>query len=453
MQLNLPHNPLLFSRRDCLRSLSGGFGYLAFSALSSMAAETSSQGVHFPAKAKRVIMIFMQGGVSHVDTFDYKPQLQQDDGQRLSKDSGAKLMGSPWKFSRHGESGQWISELFPHLARRADDLCVLTAMRTDPAAHETAVPMFHTGNQFQVRPAMGAWVLYGLGSESANLPGFIAMNPLNNFGSNHASGFLPAVYQAAMLRAEADPPVPNLACNHLSSEQQSRQLELLQRINQRRLARDVVNSELEAVIESYEMGFRMQTAVPSLMDFGSESQETLEMYGINSGNRRLAAFARQCLLARRFAEEGVRFIEIGSGGWDHHKELKASLTESALNVDQPLAALLTDLKQRDLLEDTLVIWATEFGRTPTAQFDNGRDHNNRGFTIWLAGGGVKPGHRHGVTDEYGREGIEGRVHIHDLHATILHLLGLDHKRLTYHYSGRDFRLTDVYGNVVQEILA
>lgn len=449
---------MLISRRDHLRSLASGFGYLAFSALSSLqaaAAKPSSdtRAPHFPAKAKRVIMIFMQGGVSHLDTFDYKPRLQQDNGKPASKDGRGKILGSPWKFARHGQSGQWISELFPQLARQADQLCVISSMHTDAQAHETAVPLFHTGNQLQARPSMGAWVLYGLGSECANLPGFLAMNPLGQFGQNHGSAFLPATYQATLMRADAEPPIPNLSCAHLSSAQQRQQLELLKQINGRRMARDVVNSELEAVIHSYEMAFRMQAAVPSLMDFRSESARTLELYGINSGNRSKATFARQCLLARRFAEQGVRFIEIGNSGWDHHKDLQETMTASAENVDQPLAALLIDLKQRGMLEDTLVIWASEFGRTAVAQFDNGRDHNNRGFTIWLAGGGVKAGHRHGLTDEFGREALEGRVHIHDLHATVLHLLGLDHERLTYPYSGREFRLTDVHGNVVKEILA
>jgi hypothetical protein len=444
-------NPHL-SRRDMLRTSASGFGYLAFAGLSAQAA---TKQPHFAAKAKRVILLYMQGGVSHLDTFDYKPKLQADNGKDFATGKGGKLLGSPWKFQQHGQSGQWISSLFPHLAKQADDLCVLTAMHTDAQAHETAVPMFHTGNQLQARPSIGAWVLYGLGAETQDLPGFIAMNPLNRFGGNNqGSAFLPASYQATIVKAggkEKGDPVANLVTTHLSPDQQRRQLDLLSRMNKRRLEQDVANSELEAVIGSYEMAFKMQTAVPGLMDLKTESEATLKAYGI--GNSKTDDFGRQCLFARKFAEAGVRFIEIGVGGWDHHKDLKDEMERSAGSVDQPIAALLNDLKQRDMLKDTLVVWAGEFGRTPFAQFDNGRDHNNRAFTIWMAGGGVRAGVRHGISDDYGREGLEGRVHIHDLHATILHQLGLDHEKLTYRYSGRDFRLTDVKGNVVKEILA
>jgi hypothetical protein len=440
------------SRRDMLRTSASGFGYLAFAGLS---AQAFTKQPHFAAKAKRVILLYMQGGVSHLDTFDYKPKLQADNGKNFATGKGGKLLGSPWKFQQHGQSGQWISTLFPHLAKQADDLCVLSAMHTDAQAHETAVPMFHTGNQLQARPSIGAWVLYGLGAETQDLPGFIAMNPLNRFGGNNqGSAFLPASYQATIVKAggkEKGDPVANLVTTHLSPDQQRRQLDLLSRINKRRLEQDVANSELEAVIGSYEMAFKMQTAVPGLMDLKTESEATLKAYGI--GNSKTDDFGRQCLFARKFAEAGVRFIEIGVGGWDHHKDLKSEMERSAASVDQPIAALLNDLKQRDMLKDTLVVWAGEFGRTPFAQFDNGRDHNNRAFTIWMAGGGVKAGVRHGISDDYGREGLEGRVHIHDLHATILHQLGLDHEKLTYRYSGRDFRLTDVKGNVVKEILA
>ncbi|MEQ1860944.1 MAG: DUF1501 domain-containing protein [Chthoniobacteraceae bacterium] len=443
--------PFSVSRRDMLRSTLSGFGYLAFSGLTARAA---TRAPLFAPRAKRVILLFMQGGVSHLDTFDYKPKLQDDDGKPMPGGKG-KLLGSPWKFQQHGQSGQWMSELLPHLAKRADDLCVLTAMQTDAQAHETGVPMFHTGNQLQSRPSIGSWVLYGLGAETSDLPGFIAMNPLRQFGgNNHGSAFLPASYQATFVRPggkEVGDPVPNLATTHLKPDEQRMQLDLLRRINARRLAQDDVNSDLEALIGSYEMAFRMQSAVPDLMDLKKESEATLKTYGI--GNTATDNFGRQCLFARKFAEAGVRFIEIGVGGWDHHMDLKTEMERSTKAVDQPMAALLDDLKQRGLLDDTLVVWAGEFGRTAVAQFENGRDHNNRAFTIWMAGGGVKAGLRHGTSDDYGREGVEGRVHIHDLHATILHLLGLDHEKLTYRYSGRDFRLTDVHGNVVKEILA
>jgi hypothetical protein len=315
--------------------------------------------------------------------------------------------------------------------------------------------MFHTGHQLQARPSLGSWVLYGLGAETNDLPGFIAMNPLRQFGgNNHGSAFLPASYQATFVRAggkESGEPVPNLTTTHLKPEDQRLQLDLLRRMNARRLAQDQVDGDLEAMIGSYEMAFRMQSAVPELMDLQKESAATLQAYGIGEGVT--DSFGRQCLFARKFAEAGVRFIEIGVGGWDHHMDLKDELERSTKAVDQPIAALLEDLKQRGLLEDTLVVWAGEFGRTPYAQFGNGRDHNPRAFTIWMAGGGVKAGLRYGQSDDYGREGVEDRVHIHDLHATMLHLLGLDHEKLTYRYSGRDFRLTDVNGYVVKGILA
>ncbi len=443
------------SRRDMLRRTLSGFGYLAFSGL---AARAATREPLFAPRAKRVILLFMQGGVSHLDTFDFKPKLQEDDGKPFTRQDGkpgGKLLGSPWKFQQHGQSGQWMSELLPHLAKRADDLCVLTGMQTDAQAHETAVPMFHTGNQLQARPSLGSWVMYGLGAETSDLPGFIAMNPLRQFGgNNHGSAFLPASFQATFVRPggknSGGDPVPNLAGTHLKPEEQRLQLDLLRRINARRLAQDAVNSDLDALIGSYEMAFRMQSAVPDLMDLKKESEATLKAYGIGEGVT--DSFGRQCLFARKFAEAGVRFIEIGVGGWDHHMDLKTEMERSTKAVDQPMAALLDDLKQRGLLHDTLVVWAGEFGRTAVAQFGNGRDHNNRAFTIWMAGGGVKAGYRHGISDDYGREGVEGRVHIHDLHATILHCLGLDHEKLTYRYSGRDFRLTDVHGNVVKEIL-
>jgi hypothetical protein len=443
----------VFSRREMLRRSLGGFGLVAFSGL---AAQAATRAPHFAPQAKRVIMLFMQGGASHLDTFDYKPKLQANDGQPFAEGKTGKLLGSPWKFKQHGQSGQWMSELLPHLATRADDLCVLSAMHTDAQAHETAVPLFHTGHALQARPSIGSWVVYGLGAETSDLPGFIAMNPLRQFGANnHGSAFLPASHQATFVRPGGKEgggePVPNLLTTHLTSENQRLQLDLLRRMNARRLARDEVNDDLEALIGSYEMAFRMQAAVPALMDLSQESASTLKAYGI--GFPSTDSFGRQCLFARKFAEAGVRFIEIGVGGWDHHMELKTEMERSTSAVDQPMAALLGDLKQRGLLDDTLVVWAGEFGRTPVAQFGNGRDHNNRAFTVWLAGGGVKPGTRHGVSDDYGHEGIDGRVHIHDLHATILHLLGLDHEQLTYRYSGRDFRLTDVKGNVVREILA
>lgn len=446
-------NPSFLSRRHMLRHTLNGFGSLALSGL--LNEQVLGNRAHFPARAKRVILLFMQGGVSHLDTFDYKPRLNQDQG-KVFGDGPAKVLGCPWEFQQHGESGQWISSLFPQVARHGDDLCVLTAMHTDQQAHGTAVPKFHTGEAVQVRPSLGAWVTYGLGSESQNLPGFIAMNPLRNIGGqNHGSAFLPASYQATMIKADnagtSGDALPNITPAHVTAAQQRLQLDLIRRMNGQRLELEQHNPELEGVIHAHEMAFRMQATVPELMDLSRESKATLEMYGI--GNKKTERFGKQCLLARKFAQAGVRFVEIGVGGWDHHMDIKSGIDESAGGVDQPIGALLADLKRLGMLDDTLVVWAGEFGRTPFAHFDNGRDHNNRAFTIWMAGGGVKRGYRHGVTDEFGREGLEGRVHIHDLHATMLHLLGLDHEKLTYRYSGRDFRLTDVHGHVVQEILA
>jgi uncharacterized protein (DUF1501 family) len=449
--------PILHSRRHLLRTALNGFGYAAFAGLSTQATHAAGRQPHFPARAKRVIMIFMQGGVSHVDTFDHKPKLTADAGKPFGSKGTSKLMGSLWKTARHGQSGHWVSELYPHVAKHADQLCMLHAMHTDQQAHETAVPFFHTGIASQARPSTGAWSVYGLGSETEDLPGYIAMNSLNSFGgNNHGSAFLPAACQATMVSAGSSNdapgklPVPDLMPAHLSSAQQRAQLELLRKINQRRLGIDEVNPELEGVIASYEMAFRMQSAVPSLLDVSKESAETRQLYGI--GQSPTDGFGRQCLFARKFAEAGVRYIEIGTSGWDHHYDIKNLLPASCAATDKPIAGLLTDLRQRGLLDDTLVIFGTEFGRTPSAQSD-GRDHNNRAFTIWMAGAGVKPGHRHGESDDYGAEGVDGKVHIHDLHATMLHLLGLDHERLTYRYSGRDFRLTDVKGKVVKEILA
>jgi hypothetical protein len=445
------------SRRDLLRSAANGFGYAAFAGLGTANALAESRKPHFPARAKRVIMIFMQGGVSHLDTFDHKPRLNAEHGKSYGAKGASKLMGSLWKTARHGQCGHWVSELYPHVAKHADLLCMLHAMHTDQQAHETAVPFFHTGIASQARPSTGAWTVYGLGSETEDLPGYIAMNSLRRFGgNNHGSAFLPASCQATMVSAESSGnragglPVPDLIPAHLNASQQQTQLELLRKINRRRLELDEVNPDLEGVIESHEMAFRMQAAVPSLLDVTKESAETLKLYGI--GSSPTDGFGRQCLFARKFAEAGVRYIEIGTAGWDHHFDIKNLLPKNCAATDKPIAGLLTDLKHRGLLDDTLVIFGTEFGRTPFAESD-GRDHNNRAFTMWMAGGGVKPGHRHGESDDYGAEGVAGKVHIHDLHATMLHLLGLDHEKLTFRYSGRDFRLTDVKGKVVKEILA
>jgi hypothetical protein len=410
--------------------------------------------------------MFMVGGPSHVDTFDYKPRLETDDGKSAPRQDvgGDRVwLKSPWKFKQYGESGLPISDLFPHLAKRADDLCLLNGMHTDLPSHAQGTILWHTGSGQFVRPSVGAWVLYGLGSDNNELPGFITLNPTGSFGGaqNYGSAFLPATFQGTRIGSSNDSiaraKVQHIANLKLSPTEQRRQLDLLQSINRRWLEQDPVNPELEGVIESYELAFRMQSAVPKLMDISDESKATLEEYGIGSSSTPTDNFGRQCLLARRFVEAGVRFVEISYPDWDQHTDLRKKHTANCLATDQPMAALINDLDRRGLLDDTLLVWGGEFGRTPgtTNQraINDGRDHNAQGFSMWMAGGGIKGGIRYGATDEHGYAAVENKVHIHDLHATILHLLGLDHEKLTYRYSGRDFRLTDVHGRVVNEILA
>ncbi|WP_254507171.1 DUF1501 domain-containing protein [Anatilimnocola floriformis] len=457
------------SRRQLLQSTSCGFGLLALAGLCAQQAKANPDAStnplaprppHFAPKAKRVIFMFMQGAPSHVDTFDYKPQLIKDDGKSPGQANGKgnrKLLKSPWKFPQSGNSGLPISELFPNLSKHADDLCLLNSLHCDLPNHPQAAVQMHTGNFQFVRPSLGSWVLYGLGSENQELPGFITINPISRIGGaqNYGSSFLPAAFQGTKIGGEgvqlAKASVANIRNTQLTTPQQRQQLDLLQKLNQDRLQVDKVNPELEGIIESYELAFRMQAAVPKVMDFADESPATLESYGI--GDKATDNFGRQCLLARRFAESGVRFIEVGMGGWDQHQQLRTKLTQNCTSIDRPIAALLNDLKQRSMLKDTLVIWGGEFGRTPHAQNEDGRDHNATGFSMFMAGGGVKGGLRYGATDEHGIKAVEDKMHIHDLHATVLHLLGLDHERLTYRYSGRDFRLTDVHGNIAKKILA
>ena len=467
------------SRRAALKSLASGFGYLAFAGLAHEAsardAATAQNALaatasHVGARAKRVIFLCMKGGPSHVDLFDYKPLLQQHSGRPMNGRYGAKLLGSPFRFARHGESGQWISELLPNLAGQADELCVIHSMHTDLPNHSQAFTQMHTGSFQFIRPSVGAWTLYGLGTENAKLPGFITLSPPSDNGGarNYGSGFLPAICQATKIGTnqipgfyaallgidrEPGPPLRNIKNSILKRDEQRDQLDLIRALNAHKLKRDVYHPEIEGAIESFELAFRMQDEIPDLLDLKSESESMLKLYGVGSGLP-TDRFGRQCLLARRLAEAGVRFIEVTTPvDWDHHFMLKDELRKSCVATDRPVAALLADLKQRGLLEDTLVIWAGEFGRTPYAQSGTGRDHNNRGFTVWMAGGGVQGGIRYGSTDDYGYKAVENQVHIHDWHATILHLLGLDHERLTFNYGGRDFRLTDVYGRVVSDILA
>lgn len=461
-------NPSQFqpSRRQILQSASSGFGYLAFSALSSLAGQKSFGSAmnplapktpHFSGTAKRVIFMAMQGAPSHVDTFDYKPQLNKDSGQDAK--GFAKLLGSPFEFKQHGESGLPISSLFPKLAGHADDLCLINSMHTDLPNHPQATTQMHTGNFQFVRPSMGAWTLYGLGTENDSLPGFITLSPPNG-AQNYGSAFLPAIYQGTPIGKQArnrfvaqeeQGAVQNISNPQLSKDLQRVQLDFVKSLNAEKLQRDEYNPDVEGIIESYELAFRMQDELPEVMDLSDEPESIKSLYGLN--DRTTGAFAQQCIKARRLAESGVRFIQINHGNWDHHRNLVGGLEQNCAEIDQPIAALLEDLKQRDMLKDTLVIWAGEFGRTPHGQNGNGRDHNNKGYSLWMAGGGVKGGIRHGATDEYGYQAIENKVHIHDWHATILHTLGLDHTNLTYQYAGRDFRLTDVHGEVVRGILA
>jgi hypothetical protein len=428
---------------------------------------------HFPPRAKRIIFLFMQGGPSHVDTFDYKPRLARDDGKMLPFDDARTLalthqivahrvLKSPWKFARHGQSGLWVSELFPHLARHADDLCVLKGMHTDGIAHGPATLFLHTGAINLVRPSVGAWLLYGLGTENASLPGFISICPsmANGGPRNWSNAFLPPVYQGTAVGRAGIPAseakIRNLGNDILSPDEQRRQLDLVQALNAEQLRSSPGDSELQAVIDSFELAFRMQANAPGILDLLGETKETQRLYGI--GEKETDNFGRQCLMARRLAETGVRYVQVNYGdntlnpAWDQHTNLPKH-AEHARAVDKPVAGLLDDLKRRGLLEDTLVWWGGEFGRTPYAQNGSGRDHYPDGFTMWLAGGGVKAALSFGATDEFGHHAVQDKVHMRDLHATLLHLLGLDHEKLTYRYAGRNFRLTDVAGQVVKEILA
>lgn len=460
------------SRRQMLTASGCGFGAVAFQAFAQQiaAAAGNADSVHHPAKAKRVIFLFMHGGVSQVDSFDPKPKLSEFDGQDLPfkgldnldvalkhRAGNGKVLDTTWKFKQHGESGAWISELWPHLAKHADDLCFIKSMHTRGTSHGQAVAMIHTGNDNLLRPSVGAWVSYGLGTENENLPAFVSITPPAGHGGtrNFGSAFLPAQHQATTLGHSASKPddatIEYLQNHGVDKSDQQRQLALLQQMNQRHYSQ-TKDAQVDGVIQSYEMAFRMQGVAPELIDISGESKATREQYGVDQ--KETAEFAHRCLLARRFSEAGVRFVQVSTRYvWDQHSNLVAGHTKNALSVDQPIAALLADLKQRGLMDDTLVVWGTEFGRTPVVQGKNGRDHNPAGFTVWLSGAGVKPGYSHGATDDFGYYAVENKVHMHDLHATILHLLGIEHERLTYRYAGRDFRLTDVYGEVVNEILS
>ncbi|MBI1916267.1 MAG: DUF1501 domain-containing protein [Planctomycetes bacterium] len=457
------------TRRDLLRRSGAGFGALALAGL--LGAESRAAGPlaprrsHFPARAKRVLFLFMHGGPSQVDTFDYKPRLERDDGKPLpfpkprvvSSETG-NLLRSPFTFKQYGKSGAWVSELFPHLSTCVDDLCFLHSMHGSNSRHGGALLELHTGSDTFVRPAMGSWIAYGLGSENENLPGFITICPTLTHGgvNNWSSAFLPAAYQGTPIGTASVPAeqarIPFIENTETPRPLQKAELELLREMNQEHLTKAGPDQALEGRIASFELAFRMQRTAPELQDLSGETRQTLALYGLD--DPRTKNFGRQCLMARRFAERGVRFVQVThSYKWDQHGNLKKDHASNAFEVDRPIAGLLKDLKRRGLLSDTLVLWGGEFGRTPVAQGRDGRDHNPHGYTMWLAGGGVKAGHHHGRTDDYGYYAVEDKVHVHDLHATILHLLGLDHTKLTYRHAGRDFRLTDVHGNVVKEILA
>jgi hypothetical protein len=408
----------------------------------------------------------MHGGPSQVDTFDYKPLLQRDSGKPLpfakprvvSAETG-NLLGSPWKFRRHGQSGAWVSELFPHVAGCVDDLCIINGMHGSNSRHGGALLELHTGSDTFVRPSMGSWITYGLGTENQDLPGFITICPSLTHGgvNNWSSAFLPAVYQGTPI-GNASVPSDQAKIPFISSADatprrlQRLELDLVREMNEEHRAVSGPDAALEGRIASFELAFRMQAAAPDLQDISDESPTTRTLYGLDDPVTR--NFGRQCLMARRFAERGVRFVQVShSYKWDQHGGLRRDHANNAREVDRPIAGLLRDLKARGLLDETLVLWGGEFGRTPTSQGNDGRDHNPQGYTMWLAGGGVKPGYIHGATDDYGYYAVRDKVHVHDLHATILHLLGLDHTRLTYRYAGRNFRLTDVHGEIVKEIVA
>jgi hypothetical protein len=447
--------PLSASRRSLLRSAGAGFGYFALAGLLGAAEKTAPKPLepkqpHFAPKAKRIIFLYMEGAVSSVDTFEYKPELQKNGGK--SGPGGGTLTASKFAFKQYGETGSWFSELLPNLATRADELCWLRGLHTDTPAHPQAVVQLHTGsaNAALTRPSMGAWLLYGLGTENQDLPGYVTINPPPNFGGavNYGSAFLPAHYQGTRISDQGF--MPNLQAAS-SKGLQREQLDLIQAMNRGLAAKPDAPDPVEGVIESYELGFRMQGKVPELLDISKEPQSVLDAYGVKPGPK--GSFARQCVMARRLSEAGVRFVEICQPGWDHHTNLHNGLIDRCSLIDQPAAALLADLEQRGLMDETLVLFGSEFGRLPMAQGVDGRDHNITGYSMFLAGAGVKKGFTYGSTDEFGVKAVEGQMHTNDLHATLLALMGLDHKQLTYRYAGRDFRLTNVAGEVHKSIFA
>ncbi len=476
-------NPLPpIDRRDALRRLGAGFGSLGLAGMLSplgFGSGTAQAGIlsdagsplaakrpHFAAQAKHVIQLFMPGGPSQVDTFDYKPQIEKFAGQRPElvdrkslRNTKLGLMPSPYKFRQYGQSGKWVSEIFPHVAQVVDELCFLHGMHTDIPEHAGAMMMMNAGHLQPSRPSMGSWLVYGLGTENQNLPGFVAMSPRaqpRNTIANWGNAFLPGAYAGTYVNIHSMNPeqiLADLKNPWLAKTSQREQADLLARLNQLDLARQQHDAQLEASIQAMEMAFQMQFSVPEAFDTTQESPATLDLYGDSE-------YAKGCLLARRLVERGVRMVQLSHSidgydiAWDTgHNDIVNGHRKLAEACDQGIAALIRDLKQRGLLDETLVMWGGEFGRAPTSEGQKGRDHDHYGFTVWMAGGGVKSGVSYGATDEFGLTAVENRVHVHDLHATILHLMGIDHEQLTYRYSGRDYRLTDVHGKVVNEILA
>jgi len=471
------HPERQFNRRNLLRGASAGFGHLALMGLlgeeAAKAAAAKGAGAnpllprepHFAARAKRVIFLFMHGGPSQVDTFDYKPLLKRDHGKPLPfarpkvvSSETFNLLQSPWEFKQYGQSGAWVSDLFPRTAQHVDDLCIVKSMYGSNSRHGGALLELHTGSDTFVRPSMGSWITYGLGSENQNMPGYVTICATQSHGgaNNYGSAFLPAAYAGTPVGsvgvAAKDARIPFIANTETPRDLQRQEIDYAQALNRMQLEQTGPDRALEGRIESFELAFRMQAEAPELQELERESEATRKLYGI--GDPLTDDFGRQCLMARRLSEKGVRFVQVShTYKWDQHANLRRDHEQNAREVDQPIAGLLTDLKARGLLKDTLVLWGGEFGRTPTAQGSDGRDHNPEAFTMWMAGGGVKPGLAYGATDDYGYYSMVDKVHFHDLHATMLHLLGLDHLKLTYRYAGRDFRLTDVHGHVVKGILA
>jgi hypothetical protein len=465
-----PDSPGL-SRRQMLGTVANGFSLLGLAGLlaEAQAREPSRGGApsanplavrppHHAPKARRAIFIFLNGGPSHVDLLDPKHRLTADHGKplpfekpKLSRTTTENLMASPFRFARHGQSGIAVSELLPNLANCVDDLCVIRSMVADNINHPNACLQMFTGEQIFSRPSLGSWLLYGLGSENQDLPGFVAICPSGGNAALWGSSFLPASYQGTRV-ADLAHPIANLGNDRLSGDQQRRQLDLVNQLNRRHRRDREDDSRLGARIESFELAFRMQMQAPGVFDIGSEPESVRRLYGLHQPHTE--GFGRQCLIARRLVERGVRFVQLHTeSNWDHHTGIRTELPSCCAGLDLPVAGLLKDLKSRGLLEDTLVIWGGEFGRSPVAQKGDGRDHHPYGFTMWLAGGGVKGGIVHGATDEFGWYAVEDKVHVHDLHATVLHLMGIEHQRLTYRYGGRDYRLTDVSGNIVKKIIA